>query len=368
MPVCPFCKGKITVTIVLEGGYCPNCDELILVDYVEDDVEDVTEVISPEDMPTEELDETEELDLTSPVRGITKDPVDIKMAIEKNVVEESSFIFQFTEKVFPTDKVPKLKVSKVNVRPVEEHNTKPKEKINIRPVLELEEEDEDSFEDFGLDPSEEKGFSVKPKVVRKINGFEPLIGAAILLVLVVVYATVFRDSNEESEVTSSWEASTLEQHKGNEVETVELEEVKENKAVRKINKNNNKNSKNKKTAVEEVNGTTVLRTVGPTVKGPELQSRKGMSSDQQINKDTRKLKSRLKHCHTLALKTDPNAKGKWSVSFSVKTTGKISGLSIKTLRSPHYQIESCLKKRIKSFKYSPPKSSQSVKFSIGFGV
>ena len=62
MHKCPFCQEKIEATLIIEGGYCPHCEELILAEYVEDDVDafEPTELIAEEDLPTDLLEKTEE--------------------------------------------------------------------------------------------------------------------------------------------------------------------------------------------------------------------------------------------------------------------------------------------------------------------
>jgi hypothetical protein len=322
MSNCPFCKQEVNPDLLQRGGYCPHCEELILVTIAEEGFNYApTEAISPEDIPTEDQ-ETEELERTDPLSGAS---------VKRNTVLQNA-----NSKAFSNSSG---------------HGSF----------------DDSDNDDFGMDLEEVKQFH------RDVSGKRPLTPEMKKLIMIVFFCLVgvgvlifTEPSNQEdsSDVNVDMYVPEVTDHKGNEIERVEEEPV-EQKVVQRYKKKTVKEKKKPK--VVEVGGMEILQTNRPPPKTMLSAEIGAMSSDERIDHDINRLRKNLQYCHTRVLKKDPNVRGKWQVSFTIKSTGDVHKVRVKPLREKNSEIEDCMFLRINKFGFSKPTKAYPVKFSILFG-
>ncbi len=318
MSNCPFCKQGVDPELLQRGGYCPHCDELVLVKIDDEDVGyPLTEIISPEDLPTEDQ-ETEELERTDPLPQQVKSKLDSQPK-EEGKLSSSSYYDSY-----------------------------------------------DGNDDFGMDMAEVKQFH------RDVSGKRPITPEMKKLLVVVFFCLlgvgvlVLQGSSTEevNEVDVNMYVPEVGEHKGNEVEKIEEETVAK-KAPKKYKKKASK--EREKPKVVEIGGMEILQTSRPPPKTMLSAEIGAMSSDERIDLDINRLRKNLQYCHTRVLKKDPTVRGKWQVSFTIKSSGDVHRVRIKPLRKANTEIEECMEHRINKFGFSKPEKAYPVKFSILFG-
>jgi len=59
----------------------------------------------------------------------------------------------------------------------------------------------------------------------------------------------------------------------------------------------------------------------------------------------------LEQCYNKALKLDPNVKGAWYVDFTIVKEGKPVTVSVEPLETPHAEIEACIKRTVRRWRF-----------------
>lgn len=80
-------------------------------------------------------------------------------------------------------------------------------------------------------------------------------------------------------------------------------------------------------------------------------------------------KGQMKHCYEQRLKTDEDLRGTWYLSFTIQTSGAVSGVEVagKGVRDP--ELESCMLRKASSWRFQPVAESQYIQsYPFRFGA
>ena len=105
-----------------------------------------------------------------------------------------------------------------------------------------------------------------------------------------------------------------------------------------------------------------MRVGGGSVGG---KSGVGKIEASDVQRVFKRRKGAIKHCYEQALKKDPTVKGKVTIRFTIGPAGRITSISIKDNSTGSASIGSCIKGKVKSWKFPPPEGG-SVTFSYPF--
>ena len=339
MSKCPFCSATISPKILIEGGHCPSCDELILGEWNDNDV---TEVLDFDDV-------TEQLEITQPILEIESEQTED--ATEDNTDDDSEVAVPQKSTVVNIG-VPRHSLGSTKGYILDDEESS--DELLDLPTQEASQR----FEKY-----EEKAKTSQKKAQKsKSNGVLVAIFAVIFVGFVAAYSLgLFKKEEIKEEPLKQVNVENLVP------DFVEIKEAEEKETKKEVVVTPKKQKK--KTKVEEVTrgGITTFKTSGPTLSRPTKSNKKNTSSSEKLKEDVSDLRKALVYCHTRALKKDPTVRGKWEVSFTVQKTGKASKVKISPLRERHSEMESCMKSRVERFSFTKPSSSSYQKFRISFG-
>ena len=80
-------------------------------------------------------------------------------------------------------------------------------------------------------------------------------------------------------------------------------------------------------------------------------------------------KGQMKHCYDQRLKTDEGLRGTWYLSFTIQTSGAVSGVEVtgKGVRDP--ELEGCMLRKASSWRFQPVTESQYIQsYPFRFGA
>jgi outer membrane biosynthesis protein TonB len=75
---------------------------------------------------------------------------------------------------------------------------------------------------------------------------------------------------------------------------------------------------------------------------------------QSIAKTMKRYTGRIKQCYERQLKSDPDLKGKVSVSFEIGTDGNVSGVGIEENSTGNAELATCIKREVGRIRFVPP--------------
>ncbi len=102
--------------------------------------------------------------------------------------------------------------------------------------------------------------------------------------------------------------------------------------------------------------TQAANVVVPISTGPTREVLSGvLETPAEINRAVRKslkrYKGQLEQCYNIELNEDETLKGRWQVSFTVESSGKTSGVSVKHITRSHPALEACMAKNVKRWSF-----------------